>query len=156
MKKTVFIITSLLSIDTLFAHSNLVAGGGGGSAKEGSVNFTLGQLDFSSSAGNSGSISQGMQQPYEVFVVGLENNKIQLSASVYPNPTINQLTLNVNDYQFDKLSLMLFDLQGKLIKQQTLNNASTIIDMSEFSQGTYFLKVLEAQTELQSFKVIKN
>ena len=59
-------------------------------------------------------------------------------------------------YQLDNLSFALYDLQGKLLKKQNVSNNATVIDLEFIGQGAYVLKVLEAQNELQTFKIIKN
>jgi len=156
MKKIMLLALGFFCFVSLKAQSNVVSGGGEGTGSGGSVSFTLGQIDYTSVSGSQGSLGAGMQQAFEIFVLGIENKKINLKVSVYPNPTVNFLNLTISDYQFNQLKLMLFDVQGKLVKQEQCSAASTPIDMSELSQGTYLLKVLEGNQELQSYKVVKN
>lgn len=64
------------------------ASGGNASGGGGSVSYTVGQVAYNSNTGVTGSVSQGIQQPYEILVVtGIEDAPgITLQYSVYPNP----------------------------------------------------------------------
>ncbi len=69
----------------------------------------------------------------------LATNKIKL----YPNPTNGIITLSVDENSIIK-SFEIYDLSGKLIKNSTFteNSPTNInIDLSNFSQGIYFIKV---------------
>ena len=60
--------------------------GGDASGSGGTASYTIGQVVFSNISNGRGAITQGVQQPYELFVVqGIEEAKgIILECIVYP------------------------------------------------------------------------
>ena len=59
---------------------------------------------------------------------------------LFPNPTKNNLRLSLEG--IDVVDIMLFDIQGKVLMQQSgLLNQDTI-DLSEYVTGTYFVKII--------------
>ena len=60
---------------------------------------------YTINTGTSGSVAQGVQQPFEISVVsGIEEAKVsKLSVSAYLNPTIDYFTLRI--VEFDKSNL---------------------------------------------------
>ncbi|MFP5039513.1 T9SS type A sorting domain-containing protein [Parasediminibacterium sp. JCM 36343] len=76
--------------------------------------------------------------------------------SVYPNPTTAILTLQIQDASTRSLSYSIFNLQGKLIAQQKINNNTTVITTSGLANGIYLLEVMDKNNLIKSFKVIKN
>jgi hypothetical protein len=71
------------------AQQAISSAGGEASGTGGTVSFTIGQTDYISLNSNSGMISQGIQQPFEIMVVtGIGSDKeITLECTIYyPNP----------------------------------------------------------------------
>lgn len=60
------------------------------------------------------------------------------SIKIYPNPTNSIINMTSN---FNIKSVVLFDVQGRLLQTNIVNDMSSIIDISEKSKGVYFLKV---------------
>ena len=125
---------------------------------QGSVSYTVGQVFFTTNTGTTGSVLQGVQQPFEISVVsGMEEAKdISLSFLVYPNPASENLILRTDNFKTSALSFQLFDMYGKLLYRNTLSGNETSIDMSRLLPAIYFLKVVENNNELKSFEIIKN
>ena len=61
------------------------------------------------------------------------------SISVYPNPTNGIVTVNGNN---SIKSIQLYDVQGRLLQTNLVNENETTIDVSTKSKGVYFLKIL--------------
>ena len=101
-KKTLQIILSsfffvLLGIDA-FAQSDIVPMGGTATGNGGTVTYTIGQIAVQSYGEGSTSISEGVQQPYEIQTIGIDNYPgITLNAMVYPNPTLGNVQLINNE-----------------------------------------------------------
>jgi len=49
--------------------------GGNATGQNGRVSYSIGQVDFITVSGSGGTVTQGIQQPYEIFVVGVEDNQ---------------------------------------------------------------------------------
>lgn len=142
---------------TLHAQETIAATGGESSGTGGTASYTIGQIVYTTATGANGSVSQGVQQPYEISVtLGVEVKSISLNLSIYPNPTANYLTLKIGNNEFPLLSYYLFDIQGKLIEKNKTTGRSTIINMTNLSSSTYFLRIMDTQKTVKTFKIIKN
>ncbi len=142
----------------LQAQTSVNATGGDASGSGGSASYSVGQVVYTTNTGTNGSVAQGVQQPYEISVVtGIEQAKgINLELSVYPNPTTDYLTLEVKDFELSNLSFQLFDMQGKLLQKEKITSNQTRIVMSNLVPANYFVKVIQGDKEIKTFKIIKN
>ena len=123
--------------------------------QEESVSYSVGQIDYISGTGSTGSINQGVQQPFEFFKdVGLEEASI-ISTNLYPNPTHESVILAIEN-PGEELSYQLYDLNGKLIARGEITEAETLIEMKSHSAGEYHLSILEQNTHIESIKIIKH
>jgi hypothetical protein len=159
-KKITLIAILFLSFGLTALQAQEVANtsGGNASGSGGSVSYSVGQTVYTTNAGINGSVAQGVQQPYEISIVtGLEDAaEINHSFSVYPNPTTNFLILNIGNYKTQNLFFNLYDIRGKLLESKKTENIETTILMENYASGIYFLKIIESNKELKTFKIIKN
>lgn len=187
--KKLIVITNFLllmggSLTELQAQEAIVAAGGNASGSGGSINYTIGQVIYTTNTGTNGSGVQGVQQGYEILVVpglksatalnmvknskinslsslvtGIEDPKfINLKCIVYPNPTSDILTLTIDylDTENGNLSYLLFDINGKLIEKNKIENRITLISMGHLVPATYILNVIEGNKSIKTLKIIKN
>jgi len=162
-KKTIFslffyIVTGLTS---LFAQQTISATGGNAVGSGGSVSYTVGQVFYTSVNGTNGKVAQGVQQAFEISSpTGLEPIKgINLSYTVYPNPTSDYLILNIDASTtvcISSINYQLFDLKGNLLESKPATGYETQIKMNGLAASTYFLKVTERNKVVKTFKIIKN
>jgi hypothetical protein len=66
------------------------------------------------------------------------------------------VTLSVTDNETADMSYSLFDIKGQLITSQKLSGNQTHIQLTDFAASTYLIKVMSQNTELKSFRIIKN
>ena len=146
-----------LGLTGLQAQESVNVTGGNASGSGGSASYSVGQVAYQTHTGTNGSVAQGVQQPYEIsMVTGIEEAKgINLSVSAYPNPTADYLTLEVKDFELSNLSYQLYDMQGKLLQNKRITGNQTSITMSNLVQATYFVKVIQGNREVKTFKIIK-
>ena len=139
-------------------HAGIAVAGGNASGTGGSVSYSVGQLFCTTAFGATGSVSEGVQQPFEISVLsGVEDiTGIDLYYAVYPNPTNGKLTLNVKNYEPNTFTYQLYDVNGKILRTDRLIENETIIEMSDLISSPYFLKVTKNNKEVKLFKVIKN
>jgi hypothetical protein len=140
---------------TTQAQQATTATGGNALGSGGSASYSLGQAAYTSSAGATGSVSQGVQQAYEIVTLGTNEIAMTISPSVFPNPTTDNLTLQVKDFSTDKLNYELYNMQGMLLETKQINANQTQINMSRLPIATYFIKVISDNKQVQSFKIIK-
>ena len=139
------------------AQSTVAASGGNASGSGGTVSYTIGQIAYTSNSYASGSIAQGVQQPYEISVVtGIENQSISLTWSVYPNPVNYDLTLKIDNNVIENFSFKLLDIKGNLFMDEKIKDGETIISMGSMIPGIYFLQVYDSRKIIKTFKIIKN
>ncbi len=88
-------------------------------------------------------------------VISSVNGNQQLPPYVYPNPTSQSFSVGNSG---DVIMVEIFDYTGRLLKQVTrkdnveLNN----IDMRHYVQGTYFVKLINADNTFNLFKLIRD
>ena len=85
----------------VFAFSGLqaqeapVASGGEATGSGGSVSYSIGQVSYLTNSGSGGTIGEGVQQPYEIQTLDVVENYKDLSIVLFPNPTRENLNLNI-------------------------------------------------------------
>ena len=149
----------LLLLITFFANAqnNIVASGGRASGTTGSATYSIGQIAYTTNIAATGSISQGNQQAFEIVTLStIDIPQIQLSASVYPNPTVQNVTLSIGNYDLTNLQYLLFDIQGRIISDGKVIQNETQIEMNTLKSAHYFLKISDNGKDLKTFKIIKN
>jgi len=146
-----------LGLTGLQAQTSINATGGNASGSGGSSSYSVGQVAYQTHTGTNGSVAQGVQQPFEISVVtAIEEAKgINLSVSAYPNPTTDYLTLEVKEYELSNLHFQLYDMSGKLLQNEKITGNQTSIVMSNLVPATYFVKVIQDNKEVKTFKIIK-
>ncbi|MFM9988741.1 T9SS type A sorting domain-containing protein [Flavobacterium sp.] len=156
MKKTLFIFVISMSISSI-AQQATTSSGGNGIGVGGSTSYSIGQVAYMTQTGSTGSMTQGVQQAYEIFTLGVNNfPEIKLSMSVYPNPTISNITLKVEDLSLNDLKIELFDTNGRQIQSRKVQSTNTFIDLENLPSSTYILKVESENKTIKTFKIIKN
>ena len=86
------------------------------------------------------------------ITVALDTKSFDIKAlRYYPNPVLDKFTVS---YPQNIISIEVYDLSGRIVKQNKVNNTETTIDMSELAASVYVVKVF---TENQSgeFKIVK-
>ncbi|MEO8151355.1 MAG: T9SS type A sorting domain-containing protein [Bacteroidia bacterium] len=123
----------------------------------GNVSFTIGQSDYVTTTGSGGTILQGVQQPIEIFILsGIEQTDIQLKCAVYPNPATDYVMLSVQGPFTENMTYLLYNMEGKIITSGPLGNNETKISLSQLANSIYYIKVLHNNSEIKTFKIIKN
>ena len=155
--KPLLTILGLCGVLTTQAQESINASGADAASADGSVSYTIGQVAYLNEANSTNSINEGAQQPYEFFIVGIEPVVENMKLTAFPNPTVDNLTLEVSDYNREKMSYQLYDSQGRLLNEAVINGNLTPINTNHLLASTYFLRVLNAQQQtIQTFKIIKN
>jgi len=147
----------------IHAQSVIPATGGNSSGSGGSVSYSAGQVVYLAQMGSTGSVLQGVQQPFEIFnTTGIQEvGRIKLEVSAHPNPADRILTLKIINQEIDVtgLSYQLCDLNGKLLENNKLTSHQTDISLEHRAPGTYLLIVTNCdgllKKPISTFKIIK-
>jgi len=152
-----FIPFSFLLLNTvLTAQETFSSSGYNSNGNLGLISYSVGQVAVDASTGSNGSLIQGIQQPYEIFpILGNDILDINLRLIAYPNPTTDQLFLNIENIQDKNFYYQLFNLDGKLLLIDKCENNQTHINLNEFPPSTYLLTINENNTVIKSFRIIK-
>ena len=139
------------------AQDSANSSGGDATGSGGTVAYSIGQVVYTTNTGTNGSAAQGVQHAYEIFTVGIKETELNISLTAFPNPTTENLTLQISDYNNAKLSYQLFDMKGKQLGNGQIVAQQTQINMNGLPSATYFLNVVNQENKkFQSFKIIKN
>jgi hypothetical protein len=151
------LVTGLLWAGLAQAQESANASGGDATGSGGTVAYSIGQVVYTTNMGSSGSVAQGVQHAYEIFQVGINETMLNISLSVFPNPTADNLILEVSNFKFLTLSFQLYDMHGKLLNNGQVTEQQTQINTASLPSATYFIHVVNQENkQVQSFKIIKN
>ncbi len=153
-----FGLVAILSMTSLAAQETIPSTGGDATGSGGSVSFTIGQTFFSSYSHDSGTVTEGVQQPYEIFIITSidEIAGIELQMTAYPNPVNDILNLKVEESHLEGLSWQLYNVSGALLGSGRITSSITGISMQDKESSVYFLRVIKNNTEIKTFKILKN
>ena len=157
-QKQVLVITIFLLVFGLIgvqAQTSVNATGGTVLSDGGSVSYSVGQVVNTTNKGTGGSVSQGVQHPFDISVVASIDEARGVFLSAFPNSATDFLTLRIEEFDALNVSYFLYDKQGKLLQKGKMTSSQTTISMSSFNPDTYFVKVNQGNKELKMFKVIK-
>ena len=160
MKASIFIsycAIGWLSLTLLSAQSGITSSGSHAEGIGGRVDYTVGQLFYTTKTADSGSMSEGVQQTFEVTTVSVtEHMREGLDLVVYPNPTQEGVFVKTEFPFADGLSLHLFDMEGRLLDSKNLTPFDLQVPMNHLLPGNYLLVVSNGKNTLKTFKIVKN
>ncbi|MCH7534688.1 MAG: T9SS type A sorting domain-containing protein [Bacteroidetes bacterium] len=106
----------------------------------------------------SGTPSGNTVYKFEKGPVGINNNgPINSLFNIYPNPASERITIYYNNINNEVTDIKIFNLVGDLVHQTTQapNFNNTILDLSHFSPGSYYVKISNSSTVLtKTFLVV--
>lgn len=126
----------------------------------GSVTYSIGQVFYTYIGESIYNVAQGVQQDELSITLSTEENSIQPKAEIFifPNPTTDYVSINMEGYESDsrQRSYQLYDLQGRLLKQDTVIQTETQINVTDLRSAIYLLQVYVENKVLKTFKIVKN
>ena len=156
MIKTCIILFFSFCNQFVIAQKAVVGTGGNATGVGGSFSYSVGQIAYNFSTSANGSASEGVQQPFEILTLGTDDfPNIILEMTVYPNPTTSKIILKITDLDSENLRFQILDLTGKLISKDLIVNSETQISFENLNSGIYFLKVIQSNKIIKTFKIIK-
>jgi hypothetical protein len=151
------LLSGFLWVSFAHAQQSANATGGDASGSGGTAAYSVGQIVYTTNTATTGSVAQGVQQPYEISIVsGIDNPTVNIELSAYPNPTTDYIKLKVEGEKFEDLNYTLVDITGKLIASEKITSSTEIIGMENLASACYLLRVTNNNKELKTFKIIKN
>ena len=95
-----------------------------------------------------------------VLSTNINAEEKSFSYNVYPNPSSNELKIHIeNPNENTQLSVSIFSIEGKLIKNSTVNKTipsdhEEVINISDLANGTYIVQI-KNDNIIQNHKIIK-
>lgn len=88
-----------------------------------------------------GNLSGGLAfyQGYDATNINIINNKLN-EISVYPNPTSDQIHIDLGNNDLENSSLVISNLLGEVVMSKPLKSNSIIVNLETYSKGIYLLK----------------
>ena len=147
-----FLISSYLS-----SQQTVTTSGGDIESNQVSLSYTIGQLKVNTIEKVDSSILeldfiQGVQYAIDVFDCRDFNN---IKISVFPNPTSSLVNISMEKLT-DKLRIIVFDVAGREIYDDSFTENELSIDFSSYSEGIYILGFYNFCGLFRSFKVAVN
>ena len=118
------------------AQESVNASGGDATGSGGTVAYSIGQVVYTSNTGSTGTVDQGVQHAFEIYPLGIEETTLGITIVAFPNPTTENLTLQIRDYNGEKLSYQLFDMLGRSLAKQQIVGQQTQIQMNGLPSAT--------------------
>lgn len=155
-----FIILFMGNSSCVVGQQNTVASGGLHTGTGGSVSFTLGQIDYINLSSPTALITQGVQQPFELFIIATDIPIVidrSPEFTLYPNPTKDYTVLHVKYSLIKSMSYVLYDILGRVVARQRLINVRTTIRMDNMPSAVYILTVIDDSNNkvITQFKIVK-
>lgn len=99
---------------------------------------------------NTTRFNPGFLQP----VFRIENIKSSIEATIFPNPTSNQVTIE-SSIILENVIIQIVDINGKILLNQKINEFKTYtVDCSNWSSGVYLISLADSKSSLYSSKLI--
>lgn len=157
ISKTIVLLALGMLWADLNAQESITSCGGDASGSGGYVAYSIGQVIYTNNNSANGSVAQGVQHAYEIYSVGINETELNIYVNIFPNPTLDNLTLQINDFNNEKLSFELFDTQGKLLMKEQILAKKTQLNTNNLPRASYFVNIINQENQkVHSFKIIKN
>jgi hypothetical protein len=138
----------------------IITSGNNATGSSGSVTYSIGQLFYTYIGESVYNVAQGIQHQ-EIFNTENPPGSIDPDAVaeifIFPNPTTDFVNVKINglELQNGEQSFQLYDFQGRLLKQNKIEETETQINLNDLSSSIYILKVNVNNKYLKTFKIIK-
>jgi hypothetical protein len=80
------------------------------------------------------------------YVLNAPEYEVAQNLNAYPNPFNETISLEIDGFDGQDLNIQIFDLQGKLMFEETVNQPEDFVykelNMKDLASGTYFVKVM--------------
>lgn len=161
MKKLLILVAFI----PIFSYGNAqsltpyVFGSFGGEAANSEVQliYTGGQSFYETGANANNLLTQGFNQPLANADV---TDDIELPEmmefSVFPNPAKGLLNIQTTDSEFFEARMVIYDIQGRILIEQTAVNKQEQISLINLPANAYFLRITKNGKPVYFTKIIKS
>jgi len=154
MKIELFFILILAS-GQLAAQSALVTSGGDAVSTSGSVSFSIGQISNAQAIASTGSLSEGVQQPFEFFEVTVNEVLRDIGISLFPNPALTEVLIELPIMQ-EGIKARFYSSNGSLIEEVNIFSKSTSVNVRNWAASTYYMQLSDSSGNTSTYKLVKH
>ncbi len=90
---------------------------------------------------------------YQNDITSINEPESELAIEIYPNPTQNEVTVNLASFNNERVTIKVFDLYGKLIQESNSTNSIEKLDFSGSKSGMYLI-VIESKEGVYQQKIM--
>lgn len=155
---TVCLLLAYLARGQSHASFDMVSTSGSISNETMSIDFLVGTPLIGQDANVDHLLQYGLLYQYQLEVILSTSTIIpSIELRVFPNPVTRTLNIRTRTYPAETMDVQLFDLKGRVLLQSELNEFTqeTSMDLRNFQEGVYLLKVIQAD-QSNTYKIIKN
>jgi hypothetical protein len=156
MYKYLFLTAFIVASNFTLAQESVNAIGGVDTGTGGTVSFSVGQMVYTTDSKEAGSVVQGIQRPYRITTTDIKKVNDDISFKAYPNPSSDDLFLEMNAYCSEKMVCQLYDMHGKLLMTNPIESPKTQINMRALAVGSYVIHIYDSKNQaIQTIQIIK-
>jgi len=156
LKVSLLLVLAGIPISALFAQQDILSAGGDAAGTGGTVSWSVGQISYTAWTATTGTITEGVQQPHEIFNMAIiEKFTSDFGCIIFPNPTTGKVTLIIRDHALNDLSFRIYDMEGIRVSEDTIDSEEVSIPMDDLKPAIYFLVILEKNQPIKNYKIIK-
>ena len=85
--------------------------------------------------------------------LGINNEALKKSISIYPNPFNDYATVSFNREQKHAI-IKIMDVLGKEVKTQSFSGKEFVVEKGEMIVGVYFIQMIDDENNLTTRKII--
>jgi hypothetical protein len=102
--------------------------------------------------------SNGCYQTGCALPAGIKDNKKEelSGVTIYPNPANSELNIKLLDLNNPNYNLLITNTLGQTVHQTAINNQRSIVNISDFPQGIYFVTIKTGKATLTKKVVIEH
>jgi hypothetical protein len=131
----------------------LTSGGGFSRSQIGSITTSVGQVFSKQIFNDKNSLKEGVLQVEKKEGSSL-NAFIEKKVALFPNPSNSFVNISIPNEMVKKTTFILFDNLGKIIQTGDLNLFENKLDVSQLSNGVYYIDMNYNQQKL-TYKIEK-
>lgn len=161
MKQLVFLLTFLTIGAIVNAQNQEVISSAGGydTTNNVKVSWTVGEVVTETATDGNNTLTQGFHQT-NLTVTQVEEELIKnenYSLNIYPNPAVNNVTIEITADNFETLQYELNDNNGKLLLKSNFKTKLENIDFTNYQPSIYYLRVYSSNGSFNdTYRIVKD
>ena len=92
---------------------------------------------------------------YDTDVTNISNIEKDNRVNIYPNPSNGDIFIELTEI-FSNTKIQIFDIYGKLLKEQIFTNNTLHVQLNDLACGIYFVKIIDDKNGVVTRKIIIN